>query len=233
MDPDERLIERLAEELRLSTAGMRLHPELRAELKQRLLATPSSRWRRWLAGWPVSSWGRGALAGVALAAVALAVGVPLALTRPGGSHSAVSLELVPRANRGAAPGAEAAPANCAAKPAKVSLTPTHATLAPGQQADFAVSEVGADCDLTATVSGPSKAGVTVESISPTPNPSGLAVTQAQFELVWSGKRAADNSGTAASSPGTPGNSPLPAGAYVITVTVAHTSVHTSVEITVT
>jgi hypothetical protein len=233
MDPDDRLIERLAAELRQSTAAMRLRPELRTELKHRMLATPTSPWRRWLGGQTVPSWGRGALAGVALAAVALAVGIPLALTRPGPPHSAVSLELVPRASRGAAPGAEAAPATCAAKPAKLSVMPTHATLVPGQQAVFSVSEIGADCDLTATVSGPSKAGVTVESISATPEAGGSAVTQARFELVWSGNRAAADGGTVASSPGTPGKSPLPAGAYVITVTVAQTNARASVEITVT
>jgi|GEM_PF-5114158 len=232
MDPDDRLIERLAQELRRSTAAMQLHPELRAELKNLMLATPTSRWRRWLGGWPVTSWGRGALTGVALAAVALAVGIPLALTRPGPSRSAVSLELVPRASRGALPGAEAAPATCAAGSAKLSVTPSHTALAPGQQAEFSVSEIGADCDLTATVSGPAKAGITVETISTTPNAGGSAVTQAEFELVWSGNRAVANSGTATISPGTPGKSPLPAGTYMITVTVAHTSAHTSVEVTV-
>ncbi|MFZ0996092.1 MAG: hypothetical protein ACLQVK_01955 [Acidimicrobiales bacterium] len=232
MDPDDLLIERLAEEMHRSTAAMRLHPELRAELKNRMLATPASRWRRWLGGLPAASWGRGAVVGAAFAAVALAVAIPLALSHPGTSHSAVSLELVPKANSGAFPGAEAAPATCAASSAKLSVTPTHATLAPGQQAKFSVSEIGADCDLTVTVGGPSKAGMTVESISPSPTPGGLAVTQADFELVWSGKRAAANSGTAASSPGTPGKSPLPAGHYVITVTVAHSSAAASVGITV-
>ena len=232
MDPDDRLIERLAEELRHSTAEMRLRPELRAELKNRMLATPASRWHRWLVGWPAASWGRGALVGAALAAVALAVAIPLAISRPGPSHSAVSLELVPRVTGGPAPGAEAAPATCTASSASLTVAPTHATLAPGQQAEFSVSEMGANCDLTATVRGPSKAGLTVESISPTPNAGGLAVTQADFKIVWSGHRAAANSGTAVSSPGTPGKSPLPAGAYVITVTIAHTSASASVTITV-
>jgi hypothetical protein len=232
MDPDDRLIERLAEELRQSTAAMRLHPEFRAELKNRMLATPASRWRRWLGGSPAASWGRGALVGAALAAVALAVAIPLAVSRPGPSHSAVSLELVPRASRGAIPGAEAAPATCAVGSAKLTATPIHATLGPGQQADFSISEIGADCDVTATVSGPAKAGITVESISATPNAGGLEGTQAEFELVWSGDRAAAKSGPG-SSPGTPGKRPLPAGAYVITVTIAHTSAHASVEVTVT
>lgn len=234
MDPDDRLIQRLAEELRQSATAMRLHPEFRAELKARMLATPNSRWHRWLGGWTATTWGRGALAGVALAAVALAVAIPLAVSRPGTSHSAVSLELVPRAAApGVAPGVEAAPALCAARSVKLSATPTHATLVPGQRADFSISEIGADCKLTATVTGPTKAGLTVKSSSPTPNAGGLAVAQADFQLVWSGTRAAAKSGTAATSPGTPGKSPLPAGSYVITVTVPHTSASVSVEITVT
>jgi hypothetical protein len=233
MDPDDRLIQRLAEELRQSTAAMRLRPESRADLKARMLATPDSLWRRWLGGWTASSWGRGALAGVALAAIALAVAIPLAISRPGGSRSAVSLELVPKAIPGLAPGIEAAPSTCAARSVKLSATPTNASLAPGQKAVFSITEIGAACDLTATVKGPSKAGLSVESISPTPNAGGLAVKQADFQLAWSGTRAAATSGAAASSPGTPGKRPLPAGSYVITVTVPHTSASASVEITVT
>ncbi|MGA8206588.1 MAG: hypothetical protein WB801_07515 [Candidatus Dormiibacterota bacterium] len=234
MDPDERLIERLADELRQSAATMRLHPEFRAELKTRMLATPSSRWHRWLGGWTATNWGRGALAGVALAAVALAVAIPLAVSGPATSHSAVSLELVPRAAApGVAPGFEAAPARCGARSVKLSATPTHATLAPGQQADFSISEIGSTCKLTATATGPTKAGLTVESSSPTPIHGALAVAQADFQLVWSGTRAVARSGTAAASPGTPGRSPLPAGSYLITVTVPHTSASVSVEITVT
>jgi hypothetical protein len=233
MDPNDRLIQRLAQELRQSTAAMRLRPESRADLKARMLATPDSRWHRWLGGWTATSWGRGALAGVALAAVALAVAIPLAVSRPSGSRSAVSLELIPKTNHEVAPGVEAAPSTCTARSVKLAATPSHAALAPGQQADFSISEIGAACDLTATVKGPSKAGLTVEPSSPTPNAGGLAVAQADFQLVWSGTRAAAKSGTAATSPGTPGNRPLPAGSYVITVTVPHTSASVSVEITVT
>lgn len=233
MDPDDRLIRRLAEELRQSTAAMRLRPESRAELKARMLATPDSRWHRWLGGWTATSWGRGALAGVALAAVALAVAIPLAVSRPGGSRSAVSLELVPKANPGVAPGVEAAPSTCAARSVSLSVTPPNATLAPGHKADFSISEIGAACDLTATAKGPSKAGFTVKSIHLPLNAGGLAVAQANFLLVWSGTRAAAKSGTAASTPGTPGRSRLPAGSYVITVTVPHTDARASVEITVT
>jgi hypothetical protein len=234
MDPNDRLIERLAEELRQSAAAMHLHPEFRAELKARMLATPNSRWRRWLGGWTATTWGRGALGGVALAAIALAVAIPLAVSRPGTSHSAVSLELVPRAAApGVAPGFEAAPARCGARSVKLSATPTHAVLAPGQQADFSIAESGADCKLTATVTGPTKAGLTVESSSPTPNSERLSIAQADFQLVWSGTRAAARSGTEATTPGTPGKTPLPAGSYLITVTVPHTSASVSVEITVT
>ena len=41
MDPNDRLIQRLAQELRQSTAAMRLRPESRADLKARMLATTS------------------------------------------------------------------------------------------------------------------------------------------------------------------------------------------------
>jgi len=170
---------------------------------------------------------------VALAAVALAVAIPLAVSRPGGARSTVSLELVPKANPGVAPRAEAAPATCAARSVRLRATPTSATLAPGQKAEFSISEMGAACDLTATVSGPSKAGFTVKSIYPPLNAGGLAVTQAYFQLVWSGTRAAAESGTAASSPGTPGKRALPAGSYVITVRVPHTRASVAVEIAVT
>lgn len=233
MDPDERLIQRLAEELRQSTAAMRLRPESRAELKARMLATPESPWHRWLGGWTATTWGRGALAGVALAAVALAVAIPLTVARPGASRSAVSLQLIPKANPGVAPGIEAAPPTCATRSLKLSVTPTKATFAPGQTAEFSISEIGAACNLTATVKGPSKVGLTVKSIYPPLKAGGLVVTQAHFQLVWSGTRAAVRSGTAASSPGTPGNKPLPAGSYVITVTVPHTDARVSVDITVT
>ena len=76
MDPDDRLTEKLGEELRRSMAEIRLHHEFREELKGRLLATPPSRWRRWLNSWPALARHRGALGGIAVAAIAAAVLVP-------------------------------------------------------------------------------------------------------------------------------------------------------------
>jgi hypothetical protein len=234
MDPDDRLIEKLGEELRRSTAEMRLYPEFREQLKDRMLATPTSPWQRWVSGWPTTAWGRGTLAGVALAAIALAVALPLATSRTPPARSSVSLELVPpEVKSSGVPGAVAAPASCAATDVKLKVTPTRATLTPGQRAQFSVSEIGGSCALGVSISGPSIADLSIASGRPTPNVGGPQLAQATFLLRWTGTGAAAEKGNTAISPGSPASKGgLAAGTYEITVKVPHTRVRASIEITV-
>src|ERR1019366_4987667 len=193
MDPDDRLIEELGGELRRSLAEMRLHSEFREELKHRMLTTPPSRWRRWLGAWPPIARHRGALVGVAAAAIALAVVLPLAASQnnqaPRGRQYLVMIP--PPASGGGSHPAEAAPgipASCGAgaiqgaAAIQLTVTPAQATLRPGQSARFTVSETGVACPPAATITGPSAAGLSIAAVPEPPSSGNSASVKGSYEV---------------------------------------------------
>jgi len=232
MDPDDRLTEELGEELRRSMAEMRLHPEFRADLKGRLLAAPEIRWRRWLSSWPAVARHRGALATVVVAAIAAAVVIPLA-TSP---HSQLStgrsyLVIVPPAVSGGH-AADAAPAICPSGNVQLSVSPAQAALAPGQRATFVVSETGSSCPLTATVRGPSAAGLSIMAI-PQRSPEPLGPANAMYQLLWTGRTTTSGSGSGtASGAGAKGAAELSPGTYTVTLSVPSSRARASISITI-
>jgi hypothetical protein len=232
MDPDDRLTGELGEELRRSLAEMRLHPEFRKELKGRLLATPESRWQRWWGSWPALARHRGAVAGVAAAAIAAAVLVPLAaLNHPQPSSGRQYLVFIAPGGSGAH-AADAAPLTCHSGTVHLTVAPTQATLAPGQSATFEVSETGSSCPLGASVSGPSKASI---SINPVPSHSSAAggVTKSDSEVIWSGRSITAGSASGGSGGSSAnGTGKLAAGTYTVTVSVQSSSARASISITI-
>ncbi|HVC38561.1 MAG TPA: hypothetical protein VNH20_01130 [Candidatus Dormibacteraeota bacterium] len=232
MDPDDRLTDQVREELRRSLSEMRLHPEFREELKGRLLATPARGWRRWVAAWPAVSHHPGAVAGVALAAIVVAVGLPLAAVLH--QHSTTSprylVTISPRLGAGANRAAVAAPATCSGKTVHLSVSPARATLAAGQGVQFEVTETGAACLLDATVAGPSAAGL---SIVPT-SLSSATPNGASFRVSWSGRPAATAAGTKSSvSAGSGPGRQLAPGVYRVTVSAAPSGPRVIISITIT
>jgi hypothetical protein len=223
MDPDDRLTEELGEELRRSLAAMRLHAEFREELKGRLLATPESRWRRWLGTWPARAQRRGALVGVAAAAIVLAVLIPLAALH----HSATFtnrqyLELVPPGVSGPH-AADAAPATCHSGTVHLSVVPNQATLSPGQSATFEVSVRGSSCPLGATVTGPSKAHLLITRLAP-PASSSSGVLGAKYQITWTGQTTSPSGSTSN------GTGKLAAGNYTVTLSASPSSSRASISV---
>jgi hypothetical protein len=232
MDPDDRLTEKLGEELRRSMAEIRLHHEFREELKGRLLATPPSRWRRWLNSWPALARHRGALAGIAVAAIAAAVLVPLATFHPAHtSRGRQYLELVPPGVSGAH-AAAAAPATCHSGTVHLQVATVRVILTTGQSDTVEVRVTGSSCPLGASVTGPSRAGI---SIKPVPesssNPAGVA--QEAYQLIWTGKSAAAPpriGGASGSSP--KGTTGLSAGTYTVILSVPPASARVAISFTI-
>ncbi|MGC2192443.1 MAG: hypothetical protein WA751_08935 [Candidatus Dormiibacterota bacterium] len=232
MDPDDRLTEELAEELRRSLAEMRLHPEFREELKGRLLATPESRWQRWWSAWPALTRHRGAAAGVAVAVIAAAVLVPLAALNHSQPSTVRQFQVTIPPGVSGAHAADAAPLTCHSGTVHLTVAPGQATLAPGQSATFAVSVTGSSCPLGASVTGPSKASI---SIRPVPSPSSAAggVAKADFEVIWSGRSIAIGPASGGSvGSGSSGTGKLAAGTYTVTVSVPPSSARASISITI-
>ncbi len=238
MDPDDRLIEELGGELRRSLAEMRLHSEFREELKHRMLATPPRRWRRWLGAWPPIAQHRGALVGVAVAAIALAVVLPLAASQnnqaPRGRQYLVMIP--PPVNGGGAHAAEVAPvipASCGAAAIQLTVTPAQATLRPGQSARFTVSETGVACPPAATITGPSAAGLSIAAVPQPPSSGNSAPVKGSYEVTWTGKSIGVLRGTKLATPAASRTAArLSAGAYEVILRVPHSSARVSIEITI-
>ncbi|MGH7642081.1 MAG: hypothetical protein ACRENX_03550 [Candidatus Dormibacteria bacterium] len=219
MDPDDRLIEELAAQLHRATAEMRLHPETRRLLKQQLLATPRSRWRARLRSWPSLSRTRGALAGVAVAAIAAAVVIPLATANhtPNTTERQYLAVLPPGVNGGHA--AAAAPMTCHGAVVHLVSSPTRANLTPGQRRTFVVSVTGSTCPLSARVAGPVAAGLSIES-EPKPSSSPGGAPSAVYDVIWSGRGPISANGNgAAGSIGALEPRKLVPGTYQITLSV--------------
>jgi hypothetical protein len=218
MDPDERLTEQLRGELRRLLAEMRLEPELREDLKAQLLATPASRWPRWLRT-RTGTMRRGLLAGVAgvaAAGIAAAVVIPLLPPAPAGSTTRETLAVLPP-GVSAGNGAALAPATCQNAAIRLTANPAQATLVQGKTALFAVQESGGDCyKLAESTSGPSAAAVSLQSGIP------FATTNAGplFEVYWTGDLS--NESSRAVSPGT----------YKVVVSVPSSRARTTITVTV-
>ncbi|HVC24005.1 MAG TPA: hypothetical protein VNH82_11380 [Candidatus Dormibacteraeota bacterium] len=219
MDPNERLTEQLRGELRRSLAQMRLDPELRRALKSQLLATPATRWPRWLGG------GGGlarhgvlvGVAGVAAAGLAAAVIVPLVGQHPAPSSSRQYFTLAPRVNAGGPHSAAAAPASCGSAALRLTVTPARATLARGRSTRISIDETHGVCAPRVSVTGPAAVTVTVQSgVHSQGEASG--VPEATFEIIWTGH--------------TTKGGALPPGRYRVTVTVPSSEAVASATITV-
>ncbi|HUY09394.1 MAG TPA: hypothetical protein VMW80_08090 [Candidatus Dormibacteraeota bacterium] len=225
MDPDDRLTEELGEELRRSLAEMRLPSEFREELKGRLLATPESRWRRWLGTWPALAQRRGALVGVAAAVIALAVLIPLTAFHHSPTFTDRQyLELVPPGVSGPH-AADAAPATCHGGTVRLSVVPSQATLAPGQSATFEVSVTGSSCPLGATVTGPSKARLMITRLA-TPSSNSSGVLRAEYQVTWTGQS------TSPSGSSSKGTGKLAPGSYTVTLSAPPSSARASISVTI-
>ncbi|HVB13249.1 MAG TPA: hypothetical protein VNH38_00615 [Candidatus Dormibacteraeota bacterium] len=234
MDSDDRLTEELGEELRRSLAEMRLHPEFRQELKGRLLATPVSRWRRWLGAWPVLARHPGALAGIAVAAIVVGVAIPLAaaLHSPASSGRSYLVIISPELGAGGSKAAAAAPAICAGGTVHLSVSPTQATLAPGQSAQFQAAESGSACALSATVTGPSAAGLSIKQ-RPASSSNASGVARTVYQVSWTGRPYAAGKGTALTAPsGSRETGRLSPGTYKVTLSVPTTTATANIVITI-
>ncbi|MGA7362216.1 MAG: hypothetical protein WBZ07_04585 [Candidatus Dormiibacterota bacterium] len=223
MDPDDRLTKELGEELRRSLVKMRLHSEFREGLKEQLLATPANRWQRWLGAWPSLAQRRGAVLGVAAVAIVLAVLIPLAALNHSPSFTNRQyLELVPPGVSGPH-AADAAPATCHSGTVRLSVVPSQATLAPGQSATFEVSVTGSSCPLVATVTGPSKASLSIKQLGkPSSVSSGVPV--AEYQVTWTGQ---------STSPGgssSNGTGRLAAGNYTVSLSPSPSSARASISV---
>lgn len=235
MDPDQHLIEELTEELGRALRSVHLEPEFRQGLKQRLLDTPTSRWRRWMSLGPQSRWGRGALAGVTLGAVALAVAVPLALSQPAPArHAPQFLVMIPPGT--SAPNSRAqvaAPAPCLGAALELTVAPSRVTLAPGEIAHFDIFETGGACSPQTSVRGPSAAGLSVEPVAISPGSLGAAAARATYQITWTGRSVVVRRGTKLVAPSRSSPSgELAPGNYLVTVEVPHTSARASIDITI-
>jgi hypothetical protein len=229
MDPNDRLIEELGVELRRSLAEVRLSSELRQELRGRLLATRVPWWRHWSPRIPDGSGARASLAGLAAAAVALAVLIPLATSpRPQPNRTQQTLVVIPP-SAGSAHSAVLAPSLCLAAATTITVSPSRVTLAPGQTAQFNVLEVGPPCVPSVTVTGPSTAALSVKVMAPGPGSPSPTLQSTSYLITWEGRSGHGGSSSPTNSTGT---SPLAPGSYRLTVSIPHTTVRASLEITI-
>jgi hypothetical protein len=232
MDPDDRLTEELGAELRSSLSQMRLAPEFRADLRGRMLASPSSPWLRWLGLWPSLGGHRRALAGVAVAAIAAAVVIPLAAVHSSQTPTTHQyLALVPPGVSSHAN--EAAPATCHSGGVHLSVAPTlQVTLTPGQSKTFTVHVTGSSCPLAASVTGPSKIGLSLTRL-PQVSTSAKALREEAFRVTWTGRTSAARAEAGATSnSGSPGTGAIAAGTYTVILSVPPSGVREVISITV-
>jgi len=224
MDPDDRLTEEIRGELHRSLTEMRMRPEFREQLKGKLVETPEPWWRRrWLGSWPAAARHPGALAGVAVAAVALAVAIPLltfhAAPTSGGRQYLVLIPPGPSRDHAAL----AAPATCPSGTVHLAVVPVRATLTSGQSAIFKVSVTGSSCSLGATITGPSKAAVSISRLpTKTALPDGMV--GAEYQVIWTGKSAVP-SGSSSEGAGK-----LAPGGYTLTLNVPPSQARASISI---
>ncbi|MGH7611051.1 MAG: hypothetical protein ACREN4_03430 [Candidatus Dormibacteria bacterium] len=160
MDPEQRLIDELHDELRRSLDQMRLAPEERQQLRNRLLESPPSIWARLRPrGRSASPWARGAVAALGACAIAAAVSVPLLERAPASQPPQLrSFAVISPQPPRAAAGAQLAPLpTCqpGTKP-RVVAQHSHLSLGPRQKARVALREIGGNCVMNAEVTGPSQ-----------------------------------------------------------------------------
>lgn len=233
MDYDDRLKEKLGQELRSSLSQMRLAPEFREELKRRMLTSRSTPWQRWLDLRAPSTRHRRAVAGFAVAALTAAVVIPLVavhVSEP--STTRQYLALVP-------PGVSsshakvAAPATCHSAGVQLSVVPTlQVTLTQGQSKTFTVHVTGSSCPLAASVTGPSTVGLSLTRL-PQVSSSARTLRGELFRVTWTGRTIASRAAAGASSgANSPGTGALAAGTYTVTLSVPPSEVRAVISITV-
>ncbi|HEY6537609.1 MAG TPA: hypothetical protein VI138_01045 [Candidatus Dormibacteraeota bacterium] len=221
MDSDDRLIEELRGELHRSLSAVRLEHGQREALKRRLLATGGPRWPRWrgiLSGRP----GRGALAGMtgvaAAFAIAAAVFIPLATTpHPANSSPRLGLALQPPSGIAGSGHAAVAAPGCPARRPNLAASPSQAQLGPGQSVRFTV-QVAAGCALSASVTGPGPAAVTVRPLA---TPSREGRSGISFLVTWIGRTRVGSDGR-----------PVASGTYRITLAVGSARERETITVTV-
>ncbi|MGH7610275.1 MAG: hypothetical protein ACREOD_10165 [Candidatus Dormibacteria bacterium] len=190
MDPDQRLIEELQAQLRGSLNQMRLGEVEREQLRELLLSTPVRRrpWLRWAI--PGRGWGRAGAVAAAFCALALAISLPLLHASQTPSPTLHTFTAISPPRLGAGAGGAAIPVPACSGKAMLSSSRRQLTLGRRQSAAVVIREVGGACTLTAAVSGPSSAAVTLVGIG-TARQNGAAAT---YQLLWAGHTSGSHPG---------------------------------------